>query len=150
MTFTKESGVMHVFRKILRRITLKNESNPQRPQQLRCWEKLKTLMFSLASKHRAPGLLARHCWCYSCSSAEKMKDSLTAEGGNYSNAGLSINPRSPALRNVTSHCVRIKTAGLVRLTWFKGDLKMRSGWIFIIVGWLCSHTANTHLCPNTM
>ncbi len=78
------------------------------------------------------------------------KDSLTAEGGNYSSAGLSINPRSPALRNVTSHCVRIKTASLVRLTWFKGDLKMRSGWIFIIVGWLCSHTANTHLCPNTM
>ncbi len=28
----------------------------------------------------------------------------TAEGGNYSNAGLSINPRGPALRNVTSHC----------------------------------------------
>ncbi len=33
-----------------------------------------------------------------------MKDSVTAEGGNYSNAGLSINPRDPALRNVTSHC----------------------------------------------
>ncbi len=28
----------------------------------------------------------------------------TAEGGNYSNAGLSINPRGPTLRNVTSHC----------------------------------------------
>ncbi len=33
-----------------------------------------------------------------------MKDSVTAEGGNYSNAGLSINPCGPALRNVTSHC----------------------------------------------
>ncbi len=31
-------------------------------------------------------------------------DSLIAEGGNYSNAGLSINPRGPAPRNVTSHC----------------------------------------------
>ncbi len=28
----------------------------------------------------------------------------TAESGNYSNAGLSINPRGPALRNMTSHC----------------------------------------------
>ncbi len=45
----------------------------------------------------------------------------TAEGGNYSNAGLWINPRGPALYNVTSHCMRIKTADLVRLTWFKGD-----------------------------
>ncbi len=33
-----------------------------------------------------------------------MKDSVTTEGENYSNAGLSINPRSLALRNVTSHC----------------------------------------------
>ncbi len=33
-----------------------------------------------------------------------MKDCVTAEGGNYSNAGLSINPCGPALRNVTSHC----------------------------------------------
>ncbi len=33
-----------------------------------------------------------------------MKDSLTAEGGNYSNAGLSIKLRGPALRNMTSHC----------------------------------------------
>ncbi len=37
------------------------------------------------------------------------------------NAGLSIKPHGLALRNVMSHCVRIKTAGLVRLTWFKGD-----------------------------
>ncbi len=28
----------------------------------------------------------------------------TVEGRNYSNAGLSIKPRGPALRNVTSHC----------------------------------------------
>ncbi len=28
----------------------------------------------------------------------------TAECVNYGNAGLSINPRGPALRNVTSHC----------------------------------------------
>ncbi len=104
MTFTKESGVIHVSRQILRRITLKNESNPQRPQQLGCWEKIMTLMFSLTSKHRAPGLLARHFLCYSCSSTEKMTDSVTAKGGNYSNTGLSINPRGPALRNVTSHC----------------------------------------------
>ncbi len=33
-----------------------------------------------------------------------MKDSVTAEGGNYSNPGLSINPCGPALRNVMSHC----------------------------------------------
>ncbi len=39
-----------------------------------------------------------------CSSAEKIKDSVTAEGRNDSNAGLSINPRGPALRNVMSHC----------------------------------------------
>ncbi len=73
--------------------------------------------------------------------AEKMEDSveqLRAEG----NAGLSINPRAPGLCNVTSHCMRIKKAGIVRLTRFKVDKKM-SGWIFIIVGWLftdCQHT----------
>ncbi len=33
-----------------------------------------------------------------------MKDSVTAESGNYSNSGLSINPHGPALRNITSHC----------------------------------------------
>ncbi len=34
-----------------------------------------------------------------------MKDSIQlTEGGNYSNAGLSISRRGPALRNVTSHC----------------------------------------------
>ncbi len=33
-----------------------------------------------------------------------MKDSVTAEGGNYSNAGLSINPCGQALQNMTSHC----------------------------------------------
>ncbi len=49
-----------------------------------------------------------------------MKDSVTAEGGNYSNAELSIKPSSPAPSTVTSHCVRIKTTGLVRLTRFKG------------------------------
>ncbi len=52
---------------------------------------------------------------------ENGEQRTTAEGRNYGNAGLSINPRSPALRNVTSHCMRIKTAGLVRLTWIKGD-----------------------------
>ncbi len=49
-----------------------------------------------------------------------MKDSVTGtKGENYGNAGLSVNPRGLALHNVMSHCVRIKMAGLVRLTWFK-------------------------------
>ncbi len=30
-----------------------------------------SIMFSLISNHRAQGLLKRHCWRYSCSSAEK-------------------------------------------------------------------------------
>ncbi len=34
---------------------------------------------------------------------EKGGQLTTAEGGNYRNAGLSINRRGPALRNVTSH-----------------------------------------------
>ncbi len=48
---------------------------------------------------------------YADVSSEKMKDSVTAESGNYSNSGLSINPHGPsinphgpALRNMTSHC----------------------------------------------
>ncbi len=57
---------------------------------------------------QSTGLHAR--WRYSCSSAEKMKDSVTAEDGNYSNAGLSIKPRGPALWNMTSHCGWVKTA----------------------------------------
>ncbi len=28
--------------------------------------------------------------------------------------------------------------------------KKSTGWIFIIIGWLCTHTANTHLCSNTI
>ncbi len=45
----------------------------------------------------------------------------TTKGGNYSNAVLSINPRGPVLRSMTSHCMNIRTANLVRPTWFKGD-----------------------------
>ncbi len=84
---------------------------PQRPQQLICWEKMKTLMFSLTSKHRAPGLLARHCWRYS----------VTAEGGNYSNAGLSTKPRGPALRNMTSHCGESQNGRPSETDLVKGD-----------------------------
>ncbi len=66
-----------------------------------------------------------------------------AEGGNYGNAGLLIRPRVPALRNVTSHWVRIKMAGLVRLTWIKGDLK--NEWVDfyhcrVVVFTHCQHT----------
>ncbi len=81
-------------------------SQVQRPQQLRCREKMKTLMFSLTSK-QSTGLPARRGYSYS--STEKMKNSVSTEGGNYSNAGLSIKPPD------------VKTAGLVRLAWFKGD-----------------------------
>ncbi len=73
--------------------------HPQRPQQLRYWEKMKTLMFSRTSKHRAWTLLTLQLL-----SVEKMKDNVPAEGGNYSNAGLSIKPSDLALRNMTSHC----------------------------------------------
>ncbi len=74
---------------------------PQRPQQLRCWEKMKTLMFS---QTQSTGIACETLLTLQSSSAENMKDSVTAEGGNYSNAELSIKPRGPALRNVTSHC----------------------------------------------
>ncbi len=39
-----------------------------------------------------------------------MKDSITAEGENCSNSGLSINPRGPALRNRMSHSGESKGA----------------------------------------
>ncbi len=97
---------------------------------------------------QSTGFLVRHCWRYSCSSAEKMKESVRAEGWNYSYAGSTPVAEPSEIWHHTAE--RIKMAGLVRLTWFKGDWKMRSGWIFIIVGWLCSHTAIIHLCPNTM
>ncbi len=45
------------------------------------------------------------------------------------------------------NCMRIKTAGLVRLTWFKGIKKCGMGGFLSLLGGLCSHTANTHLCP---
>ncbi len=61
---------------------------------------------------------------------------------------LSINPRGPTLCSVMSHCGENQN-GLPSER-FTGDKKIRSGGIFIIVGWLCSHTANTHLCPNTI
>ncbi len=81
--------------------------------ELRCWEKMKTL--------NVQSYIQRHCWCYSCSSAEKVKNSITTEGGSYSNAGLSINPVARPSEMWRHTAVRIKTAGLVRLTWFKGD-----------------------------
>ncbi len=52
--------------------------------------------FSLASKHRAPGFLVRHCWCYSCSSAEKMEDCVQPLRVD-NNAGLTIIPRVLAI-----------------------------------------------------
>ncbi len=54
------------------------------------WHKL----ISQVRHPQHPQLL--RCW-------EKMKDSVTAEGGNYSNAWLSIKPCDTALRNM-SHC----------------------------------------------
>ncbi len=87
-------------------------SQVQRPQQLRCREKMKTLMFSLTSK-QSTGLPARRRYSYS--STEKMKDRVTTEGGNYSNAGLSIKPP----RNMISHCGESQNG--IRLAWFKGD-----------------------------
>ncbi len=98
-------------------------SQVQRPQQLRCMEKMKTLMFGLTSK-QSTGLPARRRYSYY--SMEKMKNSVNTEGGNYSNAGLSIKPPPK---------YDIKTAGLVRLTWFKGDYKI-SGRTLIIVDWM--------------
>ncbi len=32
----------------------------------------------------------------------------------------------------------------------KGDLKNLTGWIFIIIGWMCTHTSNTHLGLNNL
>lgn len=46
---------------ILRSITFKNKSNSLCPQWLRCWENMKTFMFSLTSEHRIPVLFMRHC-----------------------------------------------------------------------------------------
>ncbi len=80
-----------------------------------------TLMFSLAFKNRAPGSLERHCWRYSCSNAEKITDRVTTEGGNYSNAGLSITPVAPPSQMWHHTAVIVKTACLERLTWFKRD-----------------------------
>ncbi len=28
--------------------------------------------------------------------------------------------------------------------------KKNTGWIFIIIGWMCIHTSNTHLCSNNL
>ncbi len=33
---------------------------------------------------------------------------------------------------------------------FIGIKKKNSGWISIIIGWMCTNTANTHLCSNNM
>ncbi len=77
--------------------------HPHRPQQLRCWEKMKTLMFSRTSKHRA-WIACETLLTLQLLNVEKMKDTEPAEGGNYSNAGLSIKSSNLALRNMTSHC----------------------------------------------
>ncbi len=36
--------------------------------------------------------------------------------------------------------------------WFeKGDLKKKNtGWIFIIIGWMCTYTSNTNSCSNNL
>ncbi len=43
----------------------------------------------------------------------------------------------------------------LRTAWFeKEDFKIgiekNTGWIFIIIGWMCAHTSNTHLCSNNL
>ncbi len=80
---------------------MKNESNPQHPQQLRCLKKMKTLA--------SESLLMLQL--FEC--RESGGQCITAEGRNYSNAGLSIKPCGPALCNVTSHSMRM----------FKGEEK---------------------------
>ncbi len=43
----------------------------------------------------------------------------------------------------------IRTAWFEKVTFKKNrDLKQNTGWIFIIIGWMCTHTSNTHLCSN--
>ncbi len=92
--------------------------NPQGPQQLRCWKW--RLLFSVLHPNRAPGLLVRHCWRYRARARRKWrtaynrKETITMQGCQSTPCGL-------ALCSVTSHCMRIKTAGQGRLTWFKGD-----------------------------
>ncbi len=64
-------------------VTIKNKTNPLRPQWLWCREKMKTVLFTFTSNYKTPALLTKRCRRYSCSSTEKMADSLQlAEGGN--------------------------------------------------------------------
>ncbi len=30
------------------------------------------------------------------------------------------------------------------------DKKKNTGWIFIIIGWMCTHISNTHLCSKNL
>ncbi len=44
----------------------------------------------------------------------------------------------------------LRTARSETVLMIYGDLKKSTWWIFIIIRWLYTHTANTHLCSNTM
>ncbi len=37
-----------------------------------------------------------------------------------------------------------------RILKYRDKKKKNTGWIFIIIGWMCTHTSNTHLCSNNL
>ncbi len=58
-----------------------------------------------------------------------MEDGVTAEGGNYSNAGLSISRRGRGLSIVTSHCGENQCGRPSETALVYRGLKIKSGWV---------------------
>ncbi len=51
---------------------------------------------------------------------------------------------------MTSYCSENQNGLIIETVKDFGGLKKGSEWIFIIVRWLCPHTAKIHLYANTM
>ncbi len=51
---------------------------------------------------------------------------------------------------MTSYCSENLNGLIIETDWVLAGLKKRSEWIFIIVGWLCPHTAKINLYANPM
>ncbi len=89
---------------------------------------------------------------YPCSSVETMADcwQLT-QGGSMLKCQCQSKIVGGACAELRHSAKNLRTAWSEKVIIIIGDLKKKStGWIFIFIGWMCAHTANTHFSSNNI
>ncbi len=110
-----------------------------------------TAIFIIISNNKTPQSLNRRHLAFPCTRVDTMADSSQLTQG-----GSKVR-RSCQSTIVEAVCTELRHSDRnLRTAWFeKGDFKTgifkkNTGWIFIIIGWMCTHTSNTYLCSNNL